>query len=579
MLIIGGSSEGVGFLPQEMQTAVLNEKNVQKTDAETQDKAAVQDNLEEAQAGADVQEAEVGTLTELAKKTAADKSGEQDEAQAVQQEPTETVSPDIVAAQSMYCRGKEKNTLEVGAVFSQMVESADNYYYLMRIDPVSGKLNKKAEAALEKSKQVTFILDTSQKPHLAVGRYCIAVKTKKGFVRVSPVCYVEHPEKMAANREKYEIAATKKGIQDSNADTALATDSKQIFVNMCVSDILREEDKMVSYSYDGKVYQFNSLAGYQAMIEKCNANNIVVTIQILLDWCDSSLIIEEGREKGHSYYTWNTRETDSRVKMEAIFSYIAEKFGKKDCYVTNWILGNEVNSCNYWNYCGDLPESTYITVYAEAFRSLYNAVRSKKSGTKVFICLDHNWNLTSGGYSSKYILDTFAKTIDRIQPEVQWNLAYHAYPTPLTEVAFWKNTNITNDVQSPVIHMQNLQVLTDYVKNSFGSNRRILLSEQGFTSTQGEELQAAALAYAYYIAACNSMVDGFHIRSFEDAPTEVEQGLVMGIKGRKALEVYQYMDTKKGLSYTNPYLKLVGLESWAEIPGYSEEKLYTNYRE
>ena len=84
------------------------------------------------------------------------------------------------------------------------------------------------------------------------------------------------------------------------------------------------------------------------------------------------------------------------------------------------------------------------------------------------------------------------------------------------------------------ITMRNIQTLTDYVKNRFGSNTRIILSEQGFSSTYGGQAnQAAAIALAYYKAACNPMIDAFIIRSYKDEAHEVAQGLAMGLKDAK----------------------------------------------
>lgn len=77
-----------------------------------------------------------------------------------------------------------------------------------------------------------------------------------------------------------------------------------------------------------------------------------------------------------AYYGWNTDNTASRQKMEAMFAYLSEIFGSNDCYVSNWILGNEVNSASRYYYVGNVSLDKYMSMYSEAFRCLYNAVRS-----------------------------------------------------------------------------------------------------------------------------------------------------------------------------------------------------------
>ena len=127
--------------------------------------------------------------------------------------------------------------------------------------------------------------------------------------------------------------------------------------------------------------------------------------------------------------------------------------------------------------------------------------------------------------------------------------------------------------------MKNIDVLTKYIKKHYGSKTRIILSEQGFVAEKGQDIQAAAIALAYYKAACDPMIDAFIIRSYADAPSEVAMGLSMGIKGRKAFNVFKYMDTSKSLNYTNGLLGTIGVNSWSNVvPNFNKKYLTKVYR-
>ena len=127
--------------------------------------------------------------------------------------------------------------------------------------------------------------------------------------------------------------------------------------------------------------------------------------------------------------------------------------------------------------------------------------------------------------------------------------------------------------------MKNINVLTNYIKKKYGSSVRILLSEQGYSSTWGQANQAAALAYSYYIAACNPMIDGFIIRSYRDNAVEAAQGLRMGIEGKEAFGVYKNMDTRSSFYYTNKYLRLIGGKSWKKlVPKFKKSRVWKMYR-
>lgn len=138
---------------------------------------------------------------------------------------------------------------------------------------------------------------------------------------------------------------------------------------------------------------------------------------------------------------------------------------------------------------------------------------------------------------------------------------------------------MTNSTSSPVVSLNNLSVMTKYIRNKYGSNTRVILSEQGFTSTQSQQDQAAAIALGYYIAACDPMVDAFIIRSYADTADEMAQGLHMGLAGKKAMKVFQHMDSSSSLKYAEKYLKSqvgAGWKSW--VPGFSTSKITKTYR-
>ena len=227
-----------------------------------------------------------------------------------------------------------------------------------------------------------------------------------------------------------------------------------------------------------------------------------------------------------------------------------------------------------------MSDDAYFQTYAYACRALYYAVRSQQANAHIFICTDNYWSPSRGRrYGAKQVIDNFAVHLNKIQKGLKWNLAYHAYSFPLTYTRVWNGYGITNTINTPSVTMKNLKVLTDYIKNTYGSSVRIILSEQGYSSGQGEDLQAAALAYSYYIAACNPMIDAFIIRSYKDDPVEVAQGFLLGIQGKEAFDVFKYMDTSQASQYTDKYLGVIGAGSWSQVvPGYKASRIRSMYR-
>ena len=510
---------------------------------------------------------------------------------------TKEISPSAKAATLDYVKGTKANTITVSAIVSNYVKSSDGYYYLVYVDSNSGKVKKTVGKVKkpEKAKgKITFKLNITGHPEYAQGKFAIGIKkSKSAYSVISPKSYISNPEKLSTNTAAYFVPGTKKGIQATDINELTDTKSKTVFFNLYISDLMRKDSGVETYKYNGKTYHFNGLYGYVYLVQQCNAKGIQVTAQISIDRNAStqSFITGNSPYAETAYYGWNTDNSTTRQTMEAMFAYLGEKFGKNNCYISNWILGNEVNSASGYYYVGNVSFSKFISMYSEAFRCLYNAVKSSRGSSKVFICLDNCWNQKNAFticYSARSTLESFAAKISDMQKDVNWNLAYHAYNQPLSDSQFWSGANasmFTSDANTTTfITMRNIQTLTDYVKNRFGSNTRIILSEQGFSSTYGGQAnQAAAIALAYYKAACNPMIDAFIIRSYKDEAHEVAQGLAMGLKdanGKKktAYNVFKNMDSSNSLKYTEKVLKSqVG--NWKSlVPGYSTGKISSMYR-
>lgn len=510
---------------------------------------------------------------------------------------TKEISPSAKATSLDYVKGTKANTITVSATVSNYVKSSDGYYYLVYVDSNSGKVKKTVGKVKkpEKAKgKITFKLNISGHPEYAQGKFAIGIKkSKSAYSVISPKSYVSNPEKLSTNTAAYFVPGTKKGIQATDINELTDTKSKTVFFNLYISDLMRKDSGVETYKYNGKTYHFNGLYGYVYLVQQCNAKGIQVTAQISIDRNAStqSFITGNSPYAETAYYGWNTDNSTTRQTMEAMFAYLGEKFGKNNCYISNWILGNEVNSASGYYYVGNVSFSKFISMYSEAFRCLYNAVKSSRGSSKVFICLDNCWNQKNAFticYSARSTLESFAAKISDMQKDVNWNLAYHAYNQPLSDSQFWSGANasmFTSDANTTTfITMRNIQTLTDYVKNRFGSNTRIILSEQGFSSTYGGQAnQAAAIALAYYKAACNPMIDAFIIRSYKDEAHEVAQGLAMGLKdanGKKktSYNVFKNMDSSNSLKYTEKVLKSqVG--NWKSlVPGYSTGKISSMYR-
>ena len=106
--------------------------------------------------------------------------------------------------------------------------------------------------------------------------------------------------------------------------------------------------------------------------------------------------------------------------------------------------------------------------------------------------------------------------------------------------------------------------------NPYGESRSVILSEQGFNSLSGQGVQAAAFAYAYYIAEANSHIDGFLLNRQTDAAAEVAQGMAFGLNNpdgshKQIYNVFKHIDGPNSQSATEFAKSIIGISSWSDV--------------
>lgn len=512
------------------------------------------------------------------------------------------VNPSSSAAQLSSVSLLSSKTVRVKAYAPNYVRSADGYYYLFTLSSVERKLPASRKPAMKLSKRKSMTFDTplyyGTKHNKLHWQFAVGVKTGTNqYQLISAIKFISNPEKLAVSNRSFPRASTKKGLQvnENYISDAVSLGIKHTTYNMCLDDMIalpsrRNAAQGIAYSYDGATYWFDRgvIESYDRTLNTYKSKNMIVSAIILLRYRSDLTYLMPTPYYHNGFYGLKTSTSAARKQLEAVFTFLAKRYAV-DGRIANWIIGNEVNNFTTYHYTGYKTLSTNARLYTNAFRLAYISVRSVYSKARLYISLDHLWNtLLATEHTSKAFLNAFAKYWNNYG---NFNIAYHPYPSPLTAPEFWKNTNgaISNSSNSACVNMGNISVLTNYVKSKFGSSTRIILSEQGFTSRKGssevQKEQAAAIAYAYYLAEFNNMIDAFILHRQVDHQEELNQGLALGLWTRKtgtvetagtrkyAWSVYKYVDTPQGEKKTAFAIPIIGKGSWKMIiPGYNSSR-------
>lgn len=504
-------------------------------------------------------------------------------------------------------------TLEDGTVVPPETEVPDDgYYYLFELQPYETGIGSRTDYAAwcDKTEKLKFSLPFSggdSDPRL-YSRFVVALKIGDTYQAISAPIYVTNPGDVASFTEEYPEAMSKKGllIELDMLGDAMELGVKHTTINIPYHHIIGGNLK---YHYNGKDYYFNEelIASYDKMISSFSNKGIIVTAILLNGWNDAHPELHEaGLAKSSSafYYGFNVSTPEGYETTRALFSFMAERYSGADYKhgrVSNWIVGNEVNNNKNWNYVGSMDLASYTKLYEKNFRVAYTAIKSRSKNARVFFSTDYEWKKqnTNLQYAAKDFIDLFNAGISA-EGNIEWGLAYHPYPYPMTEPEFWDDdqTGMVNETfESPVVNFKNLHVLTDYfqqahMRTAGGQVRHIILSEEGFTSdsiSRGKvyDIQAAAFAYAYYLVDNNPYIDAFILNRQVDAITEVETSCAFGlwtvdmsrpdkviaVMPKNIYQVFKHIDTRKSLRYSEFAKSIVGISDWSEvIPGFDPEK-------
>lgn len=499
----------------------------------------------------------------------------------------------------------DKTTVTVSASSSGEMTGTDGVLYLVEMQPyqtnLDGRTDYAASSAPGDSVTFTFPLNYGTAQDRLYSKFVIAVWDGSKYIEVSEPHYITNPEKVAKNTEPFNEALSKKGL---NIELSMLSDAfdlgvKHVATNIAFHQILGEG---IDYEFEGTTYHFNKavIEDYDRTISALSGKGMTVTAIILNGWNDATPdLIYPGTEKSSNafYYLFNVATEKGFQQTRAIASFLAQRYdGSNPNYgkISNWIIGNEINN-QQWNYTGAWDLNSYVQAYQDAFRVFYTAIKSTSANDRVYFSLDYNWNNEIDNklkYGGKNIVDTF-NSIANVQGQMDWGLAYHPYPAPMTEPEFWDDANtglITSDFNSPVINFANLNLLTDYFQQGSlrapsGEVRHIILTEQGFTATsasRGEvpDIQAAAYAYSYYLVDSNPYIDAYILSRQVDAPLEVRSGLSFGLwecdmnQGdvisatwpRKIWQVFRDIDKKKYTLEATEFAKsIIGIEKWSDV--------------
>ncbi len=453
---------------------------------------------------------------------------------------------------------------------------------------VSVKSSKKTLKVSGKTISCSIPLNLGTSDSVLQKKFLFAAKNGDSWKNASNSFYIQNPQAAARITTAFPKPArgTKKGLKSQILSSEYRNKITELNCSHVAVDFPLEiflDGSGLPYRYNGKTYYFSTaVLDFQEALRKICSKGIVVTGVFYLS--DRNLTeymppeAARGSRSGRATFNVNTSNSN-RLRLEALFSCLADKLCSNGSFVANWVFGNEINHYSLYNYSGDISYARYVKYNADAFRMFNTAVKSRVKNARTYFSFDHNWNLSfrlEGSYKGRTLLKSINAYLKK-QGAIHWDIALHPYPSPELDPRFWNRSRLATDSGTPEQYtMLNMRKLSKWIKNIYGKSVHIILPETGISSYyQGREMeseQAAAVAYAYYLAEFDPNIDMIAIHREKSDPSEEAQGFHVSLyrssfsNPKKSAKVFRYMDTKKYKTYASPYLKYINsASSWSSI--------------
>ena len=469
------------------------------------------------------------------------------------------------------CLIVDSSKVKVDVTSDGIPKSDDKYYYLFQQATYEDNLTEDAEpiAKIYKGDDTSFTINLNKggSDSRLFSKFTVGVKLDGKYTAISHPRYITNPGDCAGYSYGGMSHKSIKGLLPDPLRIGELADLGVEYAtyNIPLSHILTTSGG-IAYSYGGVTYHFNAgiINNYDDLFRRLNNMGIDVAAIILNDASVSAfpeITHPDARGGSSAPYRMFNATSESGVKaLAAIGSFLANRYsGSGHGNVSMWIIANEVNARKEYNYMPFVDVNTYTAAFTRSFRVFYNAIKSQNSAAKVYIPIDQRWTYNTsktGDYDAKDVLDIFAAQLKEYG-DINWGLAAHPYSFPNGNTAFWNASKyVTHDYSTPVITMDNIEVLTNYMqtdamRTAEGNMRSIILSEIGYSSSSGEAVQAAAFAYAYTKMVNNGHIDALMLSRQTDAGDEIAAlGLALGLQttgGHKKYiwNVYKYIDTDR----------------------------------
>ncbi|MGZ8900578.1 MAG: DUF5722 domain-containing protein, partial [Limisphaerales bacterium] len=220
------------------------------------------------------------------------------------------------------------------------------------------------------------------------------------WILVGVTFLLGYTQAAAPDHAPFPAPASKKGLQVQMVEDALALGIKHAALNVNFAQMLTlttNGDFSINERY---------LEQLDRQIKPLSDAEVVVSL-ILLYYRSGNAALDAmmlhpryDLKAPNNLSAFNTSNEKSAAAYSACVEALAKRYSPANSThgrVWNYIVGNEVNSHWFWANVGRVSMEEFADDYLRAVRSCHAAVRKHSANARVYISLEHHWNIRYPG--------------------------------------------------------------------------------------------------------------------------------------------------------------------------------------
>ncbi|QDU79686.1 hypothetical protein Pla110_14000 [Polystyrenella longa] len=427
-----------------------------------------------------------------------------------------------------------------------------------------------------------------------------ALVEKNSSKPVPTFVYGQPAREIAKHQTAVNWPASPKGLQCVvDVDDALNLGVKYVAQNVDIRPLFDfAKQSELTWNVDGQRIHFDLAAirhldSYVSRMTKAGVNVSFILLNYIPTQPDANnpLIHPSSnlQEAPNHLGAFNLSDENGYRHYRAVVEFLADRYSAGNIEqgtISGIIVGNELQAHWWWYNLGQMKPEEVIAEYARALRVAQLAAAKAHPDLRVYVSLDQHWTARMMDDPTKFIpgkqfMEGLHQHIVE-RGDFPWHMAQHPYPQNLFNSRTWNDEQATFDINSPKITFRNLEVLMTWLNQPEhlyeGKPRRVILSEQGFhceDGPEGEKIQAAAYAYAFYRTRQFEEIDAFILHRHVDHAHE--GGLRLGLRAfkpgtisspgtkRMSYDLFQHADDKDWQTHFEFAKPIIGIQSWSEL--------------